>query len=121
MPSVTADVGMATADRAALHRKLLCIVGGVIVGMVFMCLMLHFVKHDAASARPVSITVVGRKSRRPTILLAGDSITEQGSDPSRNGWACQLQNRYARSADVLQRGVSGYTTKYVSAAAVCVC
>ncbi|RLN98478.1 hypothetical protein BBJ28_00006547 [Nothophytophthora sp. Chile5] len=52
---------------------------------------------------------------RPVLLLAGDSLTEKGTDPKRVGWVTLLQHRYARSADVMPRGLSGYNTKYVLA------
>ncbi|KAG6576378.1 putative isoamyl acetate-hydrolyzing esterase 1 [Phytophthora cinnamomi] len=47
---------------------------------------------------------------RSSLLLLGDSLTEQGVDPDRSGWVALLQNRYQRSADVLPRGLSGYNT-----------
>ncbi|RLN64682.1 hypothetical protein BBJ29_005654 [Phytophthora kernoviae] len=49
--------------------------------------------------------------RRPTLLLLGDSLTEQGSDPNIGGWVCKLQYCYTRSADVVVRGLYGYSTE----------
>jgi lysophospholipase L1-like esterase len=48
---------------------------------------------------------------RPKLLLLGDSLTQEGTDPSLGGWVCQVQHRYARSADVVVRGLYGYTTE----------
>lgn len=45
---------------------------------------------------------------RPKILLLGDSLTQLGWD----GWAGQLANVYQRRADVVNRGMSGYNTKW---------
>ena len=46
----------------------------------------------------------------PRIVLFGDSIT-QGSF-SCSGWGAALQDRYQRRADVLNRGFSGYNTRW---------
>jgi isoamyl acetate esterase len=45
-----------------------------------------------------------------TILLIGDSLTEQGYV---NHWCSMLQNSYQRRADVICRGFSGYNTRWV--------
>ncbi|GMF45224.1 unnamed protein product [Phytophthora fragariaefolia] len=47
---------------------------------------------------------------RPKLLLLGDSLTQEGTDPDLGGWVCQLQHRYTRSADVVVRGLYGYST-----------
>lgn len=49
---------------------------------------------------------------RPSIILFGDSITEQafGLD-GQVGWASLLASDYSRRADVLNRGFSGYNTR----------
>ena len=52
---------------------------------------------------------------RPSIILFGDSITEQafGCFPDVNfGWASLLAADYSRRADVLGRGFSGYTSRH---------
>mmetsp|Transcript_19800 Transcript_19800/g.48447 ORF Transcript_19800/g.48447 Transcript_19800/m.48447 type:complete len:263 (-) Transcript_19800:229-1017(-) len=48
--------------------------------------------------------------RRGSIVLLGDSITQQGF--SVGGWAARLANYYSRRADVLNRGFSGYTSEW---------
>lgn len=48
------------------------------------------------------------------ILLIGDSLTQRGFDPEFNGWAANLQNRFIRKAEVVNRGLSGYNSKWVS-------
>ena len=45
---------------------------------------------------------------RKTILLLGDSLTQLGWD----GWAGHVASRYQRRADVLNRGMSGYNTRW---------
>lgn len=50
-------------------------------------------------------------SRQPATFLAfGDSITELAFAP--NGWANLLAQRYVRRADVVNRGFSGYNTRW---------
>lgn len=45
---------------------------------------------------------------RPLFMLLGDSLTQYGADS--NGWSTLLQGNYRRSADVLNRGLSGFNT-----------
>ena len=45
---------------------------------------------------------------RPKILLLGDSLTQLAWD----GWAGQIAHVYQRRADVVNRGMSGYNTKW---------
>ncbi|GMF45229.1 unnamed protein product [Phytophthora fragariaefolia] len=59
------------------------------------------------------LTVSGlRPKLRPSLLLAGDSLTEKGTNPKINGWVTLLQNEYTRSANVVPRGLSGYNTRW---------
>eukprot|EP00934_Nitzschia_sp_Nitz4_P005912 Nitzschia sp. Nitz4//scaffold88_size82704//39945//41126//NITZ4_005293-RA/size82704-processed-gene-0.67-mRNA-1//-1//CDS//3329559497//5902//frame0 len=46
--------------------------------------------------------------RRPKILLLGDSLTQISWD----GWVGGLAHRYQRRADVVNRGLSGYNTRW---------
>jgi hypothetical protein len=45
-----------------------------------------------------------------TIMLFGDSITQGGWQP--HGFAQRLAYVYARKLDVINRGLSGYTTEW---------
>lgn len=48
---------------------------------------------------------------RPSILLFGDSITEQGWGVDGHvGWVSLLASAYTRRADILNRGFSGYNS-----------
>jgi len=47
------------------------------------------------------------------VIALGDSITQQGSDPESNGWLTQLQYKYNRKLDILNRGYSGYNSRLV--------
>ena len=47
---------------------------------------------------------------RPSIVLFGDSITQNSF--AEDGFGARLAHRYSRRADVLNRGMSGYTTRF---------
>ncbi|EER89226.1 hypothetical protein BDA96_10G051800 [Sorghum bicolor] len=49
---------------------------------------------------------------RPSIVLFGDSITEEAF--GEGGWGASLANHYSRSADVVLRGYSGYNTRWAA-------
>lgn len=48
----------------------------------------------------------------PQIVLLGDSITQLSFDPELNGFGAKLAHVYQRRADVLNRGFSGYNTRW---------
>ncbi|XP_066468203.1 isoamyl acetate-hydrolyzing esterase 1 homolog isoform X1 [Tiliqua scincoides] len=52
----------------------------------------------------------GRLLLRPRIFLFGDSITEFSFQV--NGWGAFLAHRLARKCDILNRGLSGYNTRW---------
>lgn len=52
-------------------------------------------------------------ARRRVFVAVGDSLTQQGSDPATGGWITRLQYAYVRSADVQNRGFSGFTTRWI--------
>ena len=56
------------------------------------------------------------KWARPTIVLLGDSITQFSFDPEQRGWGAGLANWYHRSADVVNRGFSGYNSRWIKQA-----
>eukprot|EP00201_Polytomella_parva_P000961 CAMPEP_0175087374 /NCGR_PEP_ID=MMETSP0052_2-20121109/29794_1 /TAXON_ID=51329 ORGANISM="Polytomella parva, Strain SAG 63-3" /NCGR_SAMPLE_ID=MMETSP0052_2 /ASSEMBLY_ACC=CAM_ASM_000194 /LENGTH=198 /DNA_ID=CAMNT_0016359711 /DNA_START=103 /DNA_END=696 /DNA_ORIENTATION=- len=45
------------------------------------------------------------------VLLLGDSLTQRGFEP--NGWAAGLADIFIRKADIVNRGLSGYNTRWV--------
>ncbi|ONM28479.1 Isoamyl acetate-hydrolyzing esterase [Zea mays] len=47
---------------------------------------------------------------RPRLVLFGDSITELSF--ASGGWGAALTDRFARQADVVLRGLSGYNTRW---------
>jgi len=50
-------------------------------------------------------------SQRPSIMLFGDSITQFSFNPELCGWGAAMAHWYARQANVLNRGFSGYNTR----------
>ena len=60
-----------------------------------------------------SLLLVGSESKGvkwPKVLLIGDSIT-QGSFDLTAPWSAHLANYFIRKADVVNRGIGGYTTR----------
>lgn len=53
--------------------------------------------------------------KRPKFIFFGDSITELGSDTT-EGWVTSMSIRYNRRADVLNRGLKGYNSRWGRAA-----
>lgn len=51
-------------------------------------------------------------TQRAKIVVFGDSLTQQGFMVG--GWVQRLADRYCRRADVLNRGYSGYNTRWAS-------
>ncbi|KAI9909246.1 hypothetical protein PsorP6_014676 [Peronosclerospora sorghi] len=51
--------------------------------------------------------------RRPVFYFIGDSITEKGGDPAKNGFVTLLQEHYVRSIDCVNRGLAGYNSKWI--------
>ncbi|KAK9915119.1 hypothetical protein WJX75_004950 [Coccomyxa subellipsoidea] len=47
---------------------------------------------------------------RPQFVLFGDSLTQKSFDEG--GWAGRLANEYQRKVDVINRGYSGYNTRW---------
>uniref|UniRef100_K3XAX9 SGNH hydrolase-type esterase domain-containing protein n=1 Tax=Globisporangium ultimum (strain ATCC 200006 / CBS 805.95 / DAOM BR144) TaxID=431595 RepID=K3XAX9_GLOUD len=50
--------------------------------------------------------------KRPLFYFIGDSLTQDGGNPTNGGWATLLQHKYIRSIDAINRGLSGYNTKW---------
>ena len=73
--------------------------GAVVAGAVVAWLTYRHA--SPKSARPL----------RPRFILFGDSITQQSFRVG--GWGARLANTYERSADVINRGYSGYNTRWI--------
>ncbi|KAF1318519.1 Isoamyl acetate-hydrolyzing esterase 1, partial [Globisporangium splendens] len=50
--------------------------------------------------------------KRPLFYFIGDSLTQDGGNPMNGGWTTLLQHKYIRSIDTINRGLSGYNTKW---------
>ncbi|OWZ03947.1 hypothetical protein PHMEG_00024238 [Phytophthora megakarya] len=64
------------------------------------------------ASEAVVTTAADIKPNRPQILLTGDSITEQASDPAFSGYVLLIQNQLLESFDVIVRGLSGYNSRW---------
>lgn len=50
--------------------------------------------------------------KQRTAILFGDSITQEASDPSRDGWVSSLSAYWVRRIDVVNRGFGGYNSRW---------
>jgi lysophospholipase L1-like esterase len=50
---------------------------------------------------------------RRKVVLIGDSITQQSFSIAHSGWGAGLADWYQRSADVINRGYSGYNSRWI--------
>lgn len=72
--------------------------------------MIHFIKcplaveHKAVGEHSCNMTTYNRSK----LLLLGDSLTQLSFE----GWGSDLANMFQRRADVLNRGMSGYNTRW---------
>ncbi|KAE9042795.1 hypothetical protein PR003_g3622 [Phytophthora rubi] len=76
------------------------------------CVLVAIVAAAAVVAWLVIALADTKPKLRPVVLLTGDSLTEHGTDVSKSGWAALLQGEYSRTADVVNRGLPGYNTKW---------
>jgi len=51
-------------------------------------------------------------TKRKRVVFFGDSITQHGFNVQINGWVSQLANWWTRRIDVVNRGYSGYNSKW---------
>lgn len=68
----------------------------------------------AAPEAPPQPPPMYRTMAQPKVYLVGDSMTETGFH-WQNGWGLELTRRLLRRADVLNRGVGGYTSRSIRA------
>ena len=66
------------------------------------------------------ITIFSRMSaflphERRKLVLVGDSITQQSFSVEHRGWGAALADYYHRTADVINRGYSGYNSRWIRA------
>ncbi|RLN27404.1 hypothetical protein BBO99_00009589 [Phytophthora kernoviae] len=66
----------------------------------------------------VNLDLVASADHCPVFYFIGDSITEHASNPDLSGFITLLQKHYVRSIDTINRGLSGYNTKWVREHAV---
>ncbi|KAG6572544.1 putative isoamyl acetate-hydrolyzing esterase [Phytophthora cinnamomi] len=76
------------------------------------CVVIAVIAAAAVIAWLVIALADTKPKLRPVVLLTGDSLTEHGTDVSKSGWAALLQGKYSTTADVVNRGLPGYNTKW---------
>jgi lysophospholipase L1-like esterase len=67
----------------------------------------------SSASRKHKMSRVTSTETRPKIILIGDSITQQSFSTQYHGWGASLADWYGRSADIINRGFSGYNSRWV--------
>lgn len=125
-PRGKSDVG-SSSSRPSLLQYFFVYVFGLITATIFFS-VLHsigfFEKHtghdvagfveDLSQSTLPGVPQGGLQARpRPFALLLGDSLTQRAFDVAERGWAAQLSDWYSRRMDVVNRGFSGYNSRWV--------
>lgn len=93
----------------ALPRAVLVAVSGLVIySVVLVALLSAFFASD--QQKPALGASRRSTMLRPKFLLFGDSITQKSF--SVGGWGAALTDAYQRKADVLNRGYSGYNSRW---------
>ena len=66
---------------------------------------------DTSPTFPIAGTL-----KRKKVLFFGDSITQHGFNTQIHGWVSQFGNWWTRRIDILNRGYSGYNTRWAKEA-----
>ncbi|KAF0692369.1 Aste57867_16546 [Aphanomyces stellatus] len=91
-----------SSSSPARHK---CHVSPVLGGLVILALVTLLVVTTFSPSSHADST------SPPTLVVIGDSFTQFGADPATHGFVAALANDYVRRADVLNRGVEGWTTR----------
>jgi lysophospholipase L1-like esterase len=51
-------------------------------------------------------------SKRKVAVFFGDSITQHGFDAEKKGWVASMGHFWARKVDIINRGFSGYNSRW---------
>eukprot|EP00002_Diphylleia_rotans_P037190 TRINITY_DN8285_c0_g1_i3.p1 TRINITY_DN8285_c0_g1~~TRINITY_DN8285_c0_g1_i3.p1 ORF type:complete len:198 (-),score=39.42 TRINITY_DN8285_c0_g1_i3:846-1439(-) len=90
-----------------LQRNACLLVQNAFVMMLFI--MIPVLASRTSSRRNAELIHPGK---RVLFALFGDSITSHSTNYEHQGWAIQLDNYYGRKIDILNRGHSGYNTRW---------
>jgi hypothetical protein len=69
--------------------------------------IIHDIAIDPSYSAASPMDARARCRARPTVMLFGDSITQQSFSVEFRGWGAMLGDWYNRHADVINRGYSG--------------
>jgi lysophospholipase L1-like esterase len=93
------------------NKNLLFFFAGFSTALTISSLYLLRISDSQAHHRTHSKTM--RNSlRRRKVLFFGDSITQHGFNTDIQGWVAKLGNWWTRRVDLLNRGYSGYNTRW---------
>jgi lysophospholipase L1-like esterase len=79
----------------------------VFLSFIFGSILSYLIFHSKGNP-----TFNNNINHRKTVVLFGDSLTEQGNNPNINGWCSSLNYYWSRRADIFVRGFGGYNSKW---------
>lgn len=68
-----------------------------------------FYNWTTLDSNPAALPVIHRRKR---VVCFGDSITQHGFNTEISGWVAMLAHWWSRRVDVINRGFSGYNSKW---------
>lgn len=84
-----------------IQRQLLYFAAGVITTLTLMTIPRIFLETEQPHV-----------NRRKKVVFFGDSITQHGFNCARSGWVSAMADWWTRRVDVLNRGFSGYNSRW---------
>jgi lysophospholipase L1-like esterase len=94
---------MSSLNNALRNKNFLFFCTGFISALSCMTLFRLFTAHKPTTSL---------ENTRKRVLFFGDSITQHGFNVDIRGWMSQLGNWWTRRIDILNRGFSGYNSRW---------
>jgi lysophospholipase L1-like esterase len=83
-------------------RAVIYYTAGVVTALTLFTLRRLIYPNESSAAGPKKLKAV----------FFGDSITQHGFNPEISGWLCHMANWWTRRVDVVNRGFSGYNSRW---------
>jgi lysophospholipase L1-like esterase len=85
----------------------------IVVALLLLAMFVVVFKMIQIAFFPETVAIMPVSERRKVYLI-GDSLTQKSFSVELSGWGAGLSDWYQRSADVINRGFSGYNSFWVS-------
>ena len=88
-----------------MNRGAVYYVAGIVTALTFFTFKRLLYPDDAAQQ-------LTQQAKKKKAVFFGDSITQHGLNPQINGWLCNFGDWWTRRVDVVNRGFSGYNSRW---------